>query len=133
MHRESHSTLVTNALQHVHHTQALLAYAATDADFAESLAHFVQQQYWQPLSLPIEAPSTYTIPTNQPAAVRIAHWLMQELVEQPEAYAARGTLAIWANSYQEPKNLVLGIVGLAIIGPTLGLIKKKKRGKVSFS
>jgi len=127
MNRESHSTLVENALQHVHHTQAVLAYAATDADFAESLAHYVQNQFWHPVSLPIETPSSYAVPVDQHDAVRVTHWLMQELDEQPEAYAARGALATWASTYKEPKNLVLGIVGLAIIGPTLGLIENKKK------
>lgn len=132
MNRESHSTLVENALQHVHHTQALLAYAATDPDFAQSLAHYVQHQFWHPVSLPIEQPSTYAIPTNQLDAVRVTHWLMQELEEQPEAYTARGALATWAATYKEPKNLVLGIVGLAIIGPTLGLIENKKKKKTKL-
>jgi len=132
MNRESHSTLVENALQHVHHTQAVLAYAATDADFAESLAHYVQNQFWHPVSLPIETPSSYAVPVDQHDAVRVAHWLMQELDEQPEAYTARGALATWAATYKEPKNLVLGIVGLAIIGPTLGLIENKKKKKTKL-
>jgi hypothetical protein len=132
MNRESHSTLVENALKHVHHTHAVLAYAATDADFAESLAHYVQHQYWHPVSLPIETPSPYAVPIDQHDAIRVTHWLMQELEEQPEAYTARGALATWASTYKEPKNLVLGIVGLAVIGPTLGLIENKKKKKTKL-
>lgn len=132
MNRESHSTLVENALQHVHHTQALIAYAATDADFAQSLAHYVQQQHWHPVSLPNEVPSSYAIPTDRHDAVRVTHWLMQELEEQPEAYTARGALAVWASTYKEPQNLVLGIVGLAVIGPTLGIIENKKKKKTQL-
>jgi hypothetical protein len=132
MNRETHSTLIENALHHVHHTQAVLAYAATDPAFAESLAHYVQNQYWQPVSLPIEEPSPYAIPVDQHDAIRVTHWLMQELEEQPEAYSARGALAAWAGTYKEPKNFVLGIVGLAIIGPTLGILDNKKKKKTKL-
>jgi len=132
MHSNQHSILVENALYHVHHTQALLAYAATDPGFAESLAHYVQSEHWHPISLQLDQPSPYIVPMNQHDAIRVTHWLMQELAEQPEAYTARGALATWASTYKEPKNLVLGIVGLAIIGPTLGLIQNKKKKKTKL-
>jgi len=116
----------------MHHTQALLAYAAIDADFAESLAHYVQNQLWHPVSLPIEQPSKYATPADRHDAIRVTHWLMHELEEQPEAYTARGVLTTWASTYKDPKNLVLGIVGLAVIGPTLGLIDNKKKKKTKL-
>ena len=39
----------------------------------------------------------------------------------------RGLLATFAHEYELPKDLVIGIVGLAVIGPTLGIINKKKK------
>lgn len=129
MNKPQYSTLVESALHHVHHAQALIAYAAVDADFAQSLAHYVQEQQWQCVSLPADPASRYAVPSDQHDAIRVTHWLMQELDEQPEAYTARGVLATWASTYKHPQNIVLGIVGLAVIGPTLGLIENKKKKK----
>jgi len=36
-------------------------------------------------------------------------------------------LTTWAKNYQAPQAIVFGIIGMAIIGPTLGMIKKRKK------
>ncbi len=129
MKKNSHTILLQQAVQYVQHTHALIRYAETDADFAQSLAWYVQAQNWPMTSNSENISSIYITPSEQTAAIRSAHWLLQQLENQPEAYVARGELSSWADQFEEPKNLVLGIVGLAIIGPTLGLIENKKKKK----
>ena len=111
-------------------TLALLAYAKTDAVFAESLAAVIETLIWNDcLTIGDNTASKYLIPETQREAVATAHWLITTLQSQPSAKTARGTLQSFARQYVNPKNIVIGIVGVAIIGPTLGLIEQKKKKK----
>jgi len=117
-----------------HYVDAVLIYTHKDVEFAESLAAQVQQKNWYSNQEFEVTASPYITPTNQPEAIRTAAWLLDTLDSHPEYLHTQGKLALWADTYEEPKNLVLGIVGLAIIGPTLGLIdtKKKKKPKLQL-
>ena len=59
---------------------------------------------------------------------------MTTLDAHPEYKTTRGILTSFAANYESPKDLVIGIVGVAIIGPTLGVIKstKRKRGHMQI-
>lgn len=118
-----HSWLVQEVL-------ALLAYAKTDKLFAESLAAVVEARGWKDsFTLTDNTISVYITPHTQTEAIATTHWLITVLEDQPHAKAARGTLQSFARQYVNPKNIVIGIVGVAIIGPTLGLIEQKKKKK----
>jgi hypothetical protein len=110
----------------------LIAYANTDQVFAESLAALV-------LELP-ETPGRYRegttatpryfTPDTQESAVTVAAWLCKQLSLKPtRTRHTTARLLTWAEPYQAPKDQIFGIVGIAIIGPTLGLIKSKKKKK----
>jgi|AACY02.16.fsa_nt_gi hypothetical protein len=114
------------------HARALIQYASTDHAFAESLAAFVKTLPYQETNHP--APSVsghyFVLPHSQTEAVAAASWLLRELQAQPAR--SRHTTALlhaWAEPYKAPKDQIFGIVGIAIIGPTLGLIKSKKKKK----
>jgi hypothetical protein len=125
------SNVVDNWLSH--HAFALINYAHTHKKFAESLAHHVQTRKWAPQKTKErDLASPYLIPTTEDQATRNAHWLLQTLDQTTPARHTRALLATWASEWHEPKDLIFGIVGLAIIGPTLGIIhsKKKRRSKL---
>ena len=110
------------------HAQALVAYAQTDDDFACSLVHHVLVRHWRPNdSLSLDFESNYTAPLDQNDAVLTTHWLLSTLDERPEAIRTRGMLATYAYEFESPKDVFIGIVGLAIMGPTLGILEKKKK------
>lgn len=111
-------------LTHIH---GLIAYAARDAVFAESLAAAIQQRSWSAAPVSELAPSTHLVPADQSAAITSAHWLIAALDTHPEFKTARGTLVHFADNYESPKDFVIGIVGVAVIGPTLGIINNKKK------
>ena len=132
-HTKLHPTLSVIDTWLLHHVFALLSYAKSDADFAESLAFHVQSRNWhtnthsQPAKI-----SPHLIPATQADALLTAQWLLQTLDNNPTTKTTRGILSNWAQHYESPKDLIFGIVGMAIIGPTLGIItnKKKKRAKL---
>lgn len=112
------------------HAVALLAYTKNDSLFAESLAHHIQKRKWQiaePSSNP--TPSRHLTPQTKSDAIQETHWLLQTLNDDKTAKNTKGILASWAQHYESPKDFVIGIVGVAIIGPTLGIISKKKKRK----
>lgn len=113
----------------LHHATALLAYAKTDATFSANLAHSLLLQNWKPTQSQIQTqpPSTYLVPQTKTEAILEGNWLLQTLDENVTARAARGLLTTWAYNYQVPQDLIFGVVGLAVIGPTLGLIQSKKK------
>lgn len=113
------------------HVSALLAYLKTDGDLAETFAHHVQDQ-WSASNATTTIPHRtfpYLQPKDREEAVRVANWLLQTLptLTSHDARSAITLLQTWAQHYQKPKAVVFGIVGFAIIGPTLGLIKKNKQ------
>lgn len=54
-------------------------------------------------------------------------WLIREIEDYRPESEARLLLSTWSSLFTEPEDVVFGIIGLAIIGPTLGLINKKKK------
>lgn len=107
-----------------------LDYAERDPAFAHTLVGTIMSQDWRSSNSVYDAQSSqYKLPLNQEDAVSIARWIFQSLHTHPEYKTASSTLAHWAQNYESPKDLVLGIVGLAIIGPTLGIISSKKKKK----
>lgn len=124
------STVITQTESRLlQYADALIAYAATNKTFAESLAYHIQSRHWLRCDVSPHAVSKHLMPSDQIEATRTANWLLQELDQRPEANCTRGLFATWADTYKEPKNAVLGIVGIAIIGPTLGIISTKKKKK----
>jgi thiamine phosphate synthase YjbQ (UPF0047 family) len=112
------------------YVQSLIKYAEQDASFAHNFWKIISTQNWANTPTTFsETPSRHIHPISQTDGYSIAHWVIQSLQTHPEYTTARGTLACWAQSYESPKNLILGIVGLAIIGPTLGIIASKKKKK----
>ena len=110
--------------------ESLFTYAQQDAEFAQSFADAIMSQPWTRVSaVSGMTGSKHLTPDSQVDAVSTARWVIQSLQTHPEYTVARGALSHWAQNYESPKDLVLGIVGLAIIGPTLGIISSKKKKK----
>ena len=107
---------------------ALIKYAEQDKHFADNLAVEIQNKNWvsQVNSKKLEV-SEYLIPTEEISAYRTAKWLFEQIETLPDDSQTKGLLSVWAQDRNFPKSLVLGIVGVAVIGPTLGIISKKKK------
>jgi hypothetical protein len=106
---------------------SLLTYAQIDQRFAEALAHHCQQFT---VTTPRLGTNAHSIPDNQESAVAHTRWLLQTLKHDAKQFPyTKSILAEFAGHYHAPKDQVFGIIGIAIIGPTLGLIKKKKKKK----
>ena len=130
MHTASPPALGTAQHKLFSYAESLLTYAKQDIEFAQSFQKTIISQNWTSVPNTGTVPSsTHTYPNSQADAVAIARWVIQSLQTHPEYTAVRGTLSHWAQNYESPKDLVLGIVGLAIIGPTLGIISSKKKKK----
>jgi len=111
------------------HIQSIISYATTDHTFAAhlaSVASTVRTSFARTTEISC---SVYTTPFNQLDAVSSTQWIIQTLQSHPEYKIAAGHLAHWAQNYESPKDVVLGIVGLAVIGPTLGIVSTKKKKK----
>jgi len=110
--------------------ESLIAFAHSDADFATSLIASIVTKKWSAGSAQTSYQySPYLQPIDQTDAISTTNWVLCTLATHPEYTVARGRLAGWAQHYESPKDLVLGIVGMAIIGPTLGIISSKKKKK----
>lgn len=124
-------TFVTNTLSQ--HARALILFAEREPEFA----HFLKAQIdfagltTQDTTTEASSDTHHLLPISIEHAYERAIWLLQELQQRPRLEAVAGTaeLVSWAREYQAPKDQIFGIVGIAIIGPTLGLIKKKKKKK----
>ncbi len=114
-----------------HHAAALVAYAKTDTDFADLLYAHVQRILDEKQPTAFVTPSKYLCPQNLEEAENRTVWLLQEITvhKSKKTSEAQAILVTWAKNYESPQDIVLGIVGVAIIGPTLGMIKKKKKRK----
>lgn len=113
-----------------HHAAALAAYSRAYPTFAATLASLTKNLP-EAVGVPTVTHSPWLIPTDTETATRRATWLVHELERRrvPEESLARGILAAATKGVTDPKAVVLGIVGVAVIGPTLGLVKKKKKRK----
>lgn len=123
-------TRSTTAGFYTNHLTALLSYLDNDHDLAETFAYYIQN-HWNAngnSTITYTEPTTYLIPKDREEAIEVSTWLLNTLPEMTTKDAREAvTLArVWAKNFKEPKAVVLGIVGVAVIGPTFGLIKKKK-------
>jgi len=125
-----HQTICSGQMFLLSHLASLLTFAAQNAQFAHGFMVAIRSQKWSASvgEIPLHS-SDYLLPTSIEDAVTTAQWAMHTLQTHPEYSIARSTLLTWAQHYESPKDLVLGIVGLAIIGPTLGIISTKKKKK----
>lgn len=120
--------------QNIHTTaSALVRYAKKDIDFANYFTSLIKQNLPDDLlspAVPFRA-APFLLPDDIEDAETKAKWLISELVFYPSIHTdpVAQSLMHWADEHESPKNVVLGIVGLAVIGPTLGLVKKKKKRK----
>lgn len=125
---QENNNVVTTDVWLKYHASALLAYAQNDSQFAESLAHHIQKKQWGNTNdREFSPPSVFITPIKQSEAVDEAIWILEQLSITPSASKSRSLLSSWAKNYESPKDFVFGVVGLAIIGPTLGLISNKKK------
>lgn len=111
------------------HASSLISYAQADRVFAASFAHHIQAKAWPKKKQVAITPPRYIRPATQPAAVITARWLLQSLNETAGTNETKSTLATWAASFEAPKDVLIGIVGIAIMGPTLGILEKKRKTK----
>ena len=112
------------------HAAALVAFANSNKVFSELLFKYVASLDTSTCEKVVFDPSLWLIPNSLKVAEQRASWLMQELafVNKNKTDEARAILSTWAKEYKEPQDIVLCVIGVAFIGPTLGLIKKKKKG-----
>jgi hypothetical protein len=111
----------------------LIAYAETDLEFAQGLAAQVQSLRFGLAEEPAEIINLTTelIPTDRDHAVSVARWLLGEVKERKATPGTEAVLAEWACEFIAPRDQIIGIVGIAIMGPTLGILDNKKKKKKS--
>ena len=112
------------------HAYSLVAYAEKDRRFSVFLSTYID------IYLSDYSPGHFgsgeefagsIVPKDTQKARERSLWLLSEIsIEEGECSAGR-ILKTWQKTYEAPQDLVLGIIGLAIIGPTFGIINKKKK------
>mgnify|MGYP006286829829 CR=1 FL=1 len=70
----------------------------------------------------------WLLPRDEIHAEQRARWLLSEIELRPEASAAHAIILDWREHFA-PQEFVIGIVGLAVMGPTMGIIDSKKKPK----
>lgn len=123
-HTPSPTTTETN--QYTIHASALLAYAERAPAFATYLYERIAAHITPHTPHSDVAPLTvspHLMPATDSIAQARALWLMEYCIAHPQSHAT-ALLSTWY--HQQPQAVVLGVVGIAIIGPTLGLIKRSK-------
>jgi hypothetical protein len=111
-----------------------MRFAEQDSEFRDFLVgaileHLSMLEDVPNVSLDIPV-SQYLVPQSCNAAQRRTYWVLNEILLSPYKYLDTAMhLRSWAQQHQTPQSVVLGNVGLAIIGPTLGLVEKKKKKK----
>jgi len=114
------------------HAVGLTSYADTNTEFAEQLALVVRQQNWQASEFETETKaSKYLTPSDEAGAVSTGQWLFGNLAESKDIPYTKAYLTTWAADQEMPKNLFIGIIGMAIMGPTLGIVESTKKKKKS--
>lgn len=116
------------------HARALIAYTEISREFACFLKTYID------IYLPATSPGLHPerinvndlvshplIPIDYTRAQERAFWVLRETGVYEKSKPAAQMLATWSHHYEEPKDVVIGLIGLAIIGPTLGIVNKKKR------
>lgn len=128
---------MTTPIAHRHHnelaatTAGLIAFAEHDERVAHILAEIAYSLPGSTATRICSQPAPYLEPRNRDIALRRALWLQQELqLANPRTtQTARELLVSFVRHSDIPQDIILGIVGMAIIGPTLGLVEKKKKKK----
>ena len=132
-----HTTSRTTLSKLAQHAVSLTTYAERDQAFAQSLylsiLHYLDDTTVR-TTPEIPFVSVWLQPEDNETATARTAWLLHELQVRPtgETYVPRAILKTWADRYVAPKDIAIGIVGIAIIGPTLGIVKKTKRKKKSL-
>lgn len=107
-------------------TDAILSYPLSEGAFID----------WFEGDAPDPFSNIHTLcePANEYRAMQRAQWLLSTLATSGEydAPEVMGLLSVWAETREvrKPRHLIIGIVGLAIIGPTLGDISRKKKSSL---
>lgn len=109
---------------------SLLQYAKGNPHFASVLADMAKAL---PLpinlapELDISKPVNLLLPIDEAYAVERAEWLIPQLLENKLAGAASASrlLTTWANDPASRRQLIVGVVGVAIPGITLGYISRR--------
>jgi len=110
---------------------SLLKYAEKDSDFAKTLNDLISSNL-NFFGAPVEIRDGIEIlmPQDTDTATGRAHWLMQAIKEDdiPEARSAGATLTAWSKNrtWESPKQIVVGVIQVAIPGITLGRFKIKR-------
>lgn len=120
---------------------SLIKFAQTDQVFADLLAAAFGEYDVQGTAddlVESGAVSLITSPIDRDDAFRRLTWLQRELslTEPTATLKTQAILSSFSSTRKKtrtlPKSPLFGFVGIAIIGPTLGLIKRRKRkGKLS--
>jgi hypothetical protein len=108
---------------------ALGAYAATDPTFAKRIAGYLTSLETASITPPSITASPYALPPSDEIALSRLTWLMSQLATKPrhETEAAIAVLQAATRHVENPKALVIGIIGFAVTFIDLGIIKKKKK------
>jgi len=110
---------------------SLLKYSEKDSNFAKTLNDLISSHlnfFGAPVK--IRDGIEILVPKDADTALKRAHWLMQAIKEDDilEAASAGATLTAWSKSrtWESPKQLVVGMIQVAIPGVTLGRFKIKR-------
>lgn len=125
---------LTKKDQHLlQHAASIVAYAQTDAEFKEQLTLAIRAQDWKATDHIAATHSPYQTPSTLGNAIETAHWLFGTLVEAKDTEQTKAYLATWAADQEIPRSIIIGIIGISIMGPTLGIldeVKKKKKSQL---
>ncbi|MEX0931752.1 MAG: hypothetical protein WDZ88_03300 [Candidatus Paceibacterota bacterium] len=76
------------------------------------------------------------VPENEESALERIDWLLAHIELQLSTGVAHASSLLWqfkkTFEVTQPKDVLFGIVGFAVIGPTLGLIQKRKKTPLSI-
>ncbi len=114
--------------------EALMAYSKIDDKFSSFFRYYID------IYLPGTAVAECSVKTSTedpyhhpllPASREMAReravWLLRELAFHYPEDETRKVLRTWSGRQEEPKDAVIGIVGIAILGPTFGIIRRKRK------
>lgn len=108
--------------------QAILHTVTVKPDLAPTIQAAIEAATWSPAHTAPHTPETTTFTLSPDTTIRTIQWITT--VATPETHPATvALLQTWADAYEAPKDAVIGIVGIAIMGPTLGILDKPKKKK----
>ncbi|MGM0482352.1 MAG: hypothetical protein ACQEP6_00605, partial [Patescibacteria group bacterium] len=112
------------------HACSLIAFAEKNRLFSEFLRTYIDIYLSEYSAGQLEFSDNFSksiVPEDIQSARERTMWLLNEISLEEEKISAGWILKTWQETRNEPQDVVLGIVGLAIIGPTLGIVNKKKK------